>query len=137
MALPDHVHRWLKKNQDNDMALDELSASLIKIKAAAGTAEKSVIEWVGSILRTCDLMTVRAASIAETLCVSERTLSRKLSKKGTSFKRLLDAERRRRYLFLKTDSKVTISEIAEALGFSDNKSLYRALKRWGSSVITE
>lgn len=68
--------------------------------------------------------------IAETLCVSERTLQRRLSEEGTSFAEIVDAHRRERAEQLLAQGRLSVSEMAFELGFSDPSNFYRACKRW-------
>jgi len=68
--------------------------------------------------------------IASRLCLSERTLRRRLKETGSSFKDLLAQTRRElgeRYI---QDSSLSLTEIAFMLGFSDSSSLSRAYKGW-------
>lgn len=68
--------------------------------------------------------------IAEMLCVSERTLQRRLSEEGTSFAEIVDAHRRERAEQLLAQGRLSVSEMAFELGFSDPSNFYRACKRW-------
>jgi AraC-like DNA-binding protein len=72
----------------------------------------------------------RRELVAATLCMSERTLQRRLIEEGTSFAELVDDTRRelaRRYL---VDGGFSPAEMSLALGFSDPSNFYRACKRW-------
>lgn len=73
-------------------------------------------------------------NIAESVCMSSRTLSRRLSQEGTSFKGLVEKTRKKmaeNYLRQKT---VSINDITFLLGFSELSAFSRAFKRWyGSS----
>jgi AraC-like DNA-binding protein len=72
----------------------------------------------------------RRETMASMLCMSERTLQRRLTEEGTSFAELVDEVRRelaQRY-FQHSDCSPT--EITFALGFSDPSNFYRACKRW-------
>lgn len=68
--------------------------------------------------------------VARSLHVSARTLQRKLAEAGTSFREVADGVRcelAKEYL---SDRKVSISEVAFLLGFSDQSSFHRAFQRW-------
>jgi AraC-like DNA-binding protein len=72
----------------------------------------------------------RREAVASELCMSERTLQRRLTEEGTSFAELVDDVRRetaKRY-FRHGDFSPT--DITFALGFSDPSNFYRACKRW-------
>jgi AraC-like DNA-binding protein len=69
-------------------------------------------------------------TVAATLCMTSRTLRRKLEAEGTSYTDLLDNVRHALAMdFLKT-SILSTDDIAAALGFSDSASFRRAFKRW-------
>ena len=62
--------------------------------------------------------------------VSVRTLKRRLSEQGTSYRQLLDELRRDRALMLLERADQTVEEIAESLGYSDPANFNRAFRRW-------
>lgn len=70
------------------------------------------------------------ASVAGALSMSPRTLQRRLQDEGTSFHQLLDVTRRNlaeRYL---ASHAVALAEAACLLGFADQSTFTRAVKRW-------
>lgn len=70
------------------------------------------------------------ADIASQLCMSERTLQRRLSEEGTSFHEIVDDTRRelaRRYL---GQRNLALAQAACLLGFTDRSTFSRACKRW-------
>lgn len=70
------------------------------------------------------------AYVARDLCLSERTLQRRLQEEGTSFNELVDAIRRElagEYLQM---SQVPLSQIAYLLGFAAQSTFFRACRRW-------
>lgn len=69
-------------------------------------------------------------SLAHALHVSERTLQRRLSDEGSSFRDLLDqvrADLARRYL---SSPEMTIGEVAYLLGYSETATFHRAFRQW-------
>lgn len=72
----------------------------------------------------------RLKQVADELDMSERTIVRQLSLEGTSYRLLVDAERRDRALHLLADRQVELSQISEMLGFSDRPSFWRTFRRW-------
>ncbi|MFO1224780.1 MAG: AraC family transcriptional regulator [Burkholderiaceae bacterium] len=69
-------------------------------------------------------------AVASTLCMTSRTLRRKLDSEGTSYSQLLDEVRRALAQdYLRTPALAT-DDIAAALGFGDAASFRRAYKRW-------
>jgi len=77
-----------------------------------------------------------SAAAAKRLGLSERTLRRRLAEAGTTFSELVDETRStlaKRHL---ADPRLSVYEVALALGFSDQRSFARAFKRWtGSSPL--
>lgn len=70
-----------------------------------------------------------AAAVARLLGVSERTLSRRLSDAGTTFRDVMDgfcAEESERLL----RRELSLSEIAERLGYGDQSAWTKAFRRW-------
>lgn len=70
-----------------------------------------------------------AASIAEELNISVRTLSRRLSGEGTSLYFLIDEVRIERAVMLLVGSTLPLATIARQLGYSDLTTFSRAFKR--------
>src|SRR5262249_7981625 len=72
----------------------------------------------------------RRDEIAAELCMSERTLQRRLEDEETSFGQLLDDTRRglaEQYL---RRLHLSLAPAAYLLGFTDQSSFFRACKRW-------
>jgi AraC-like DNA-binding protein len=72
----------------------------------------------------------QAATVARALHVSTRTLQRRLSVDGTTFRAVSDAARGDLADAYLTDPRVSIVEVAFLLGFSDQSSFNRAFRRW-------
>ena len=72
----------------------------------------------------------RRDDVAAELCMSERTLQRRLDEEATSFVQLLDDTRRdlaEQYL---GRLHLSLAQTAYMLGFADQSSFFRACKRW-------
>lgn len=75
--------------------------------------------------------------LSEDIGISRRTLQRRLSAQGASFKQILQdvrEEQSRRYL---DDPRLAITEIALLLGYSDQASFSNAFKSWCGCAPTE
>lgn len=70
------------------------------------------------------------AELARQLNVAERTLRRRLHAQGLSYAGLVDHDRQLRALKLIRSSSLSLAEIAAACGYSDTRSLRRAVTRW-------
>lgn len=68
--------------------------------------------------------------IARRLAMSRRTLQRALQREGTSFQRLVDDTRRELAMARLRDPRLTLSELAFLVGFSELSAFDRAFRRW-------
>ncbi|KQY20309.1 AraC family transcriptional regulator [Rhizobium sp. Root482] len=70
------------------------------------------------------------SSIARDLGTSERTLQRRITEDGTTFRQLLADARQELGEHLLSDPTISIDEVAVLLGYQDTSSFYRAFKEW-------
>jgi AraC-like DNA-binding protein len=70
------------------------------------------------------------STIASDLKMSDHTFQRRLTDEGTSFTGLVDETRRELAQHHLTDVRMTFSEIAYLLGYSDQSTFFRACHRW-------
>lgn len=68
--------------------------------------------------------------VAARLRVSPRTLVRKLGHRGTSFRSLVEAHRRRRAVELLGQPELSVADVAERLGYEEPTNFARACRRW-------
>lgn len=78
-----------------------------------------------------------AEQIAADLCISSRTLVRRLSQRSTSFRELLEQVRRRDAMQLLRDPTLTVEDIASRLGYSSGANFTRAFKSWAGITPRE
>jgi AraC-like DNA-binding protein len=71
-----------------------------------------------------------ATRLAEALHVSVRTLHRQLADEGASLQALKDAARRERAITLLRRSDMPLKQVAQAVGFRNDKSFARAFRGW-------
>ena len=72
----------------------------------------------------------RRDEVAGELCMSERTLQRRLEEEATSFVQLLDDTRRELAEQYLGRLHLSLAQAAYLLGFSDQSSFFRACRRW-------
>ncbi|GAA3848126.1 AraC family transcriptional regulator SphR [Streptomyces coacervatus] len=96
-----------------------------------------------------DLLEVLEISVAQSLpmipsfaeqarrhATSERTLRRRLADCGTTYEALVEGVRRERVELLLLRPELTLRDIARRAGFSDERALRRAVRRWhGTSPV--
>jgi AraC-like DNA-binding protein len=68
--------------------------------------------------------------VAKSLGVSERTLQRRLHEEGTSLQELAESVRYELSLTLLLDLRLSLSEIAQRLGYASQAAFSRAFRRW-------
>jgi AraC-like DNA-binding protein len=73
---------------------------------------------------------IRLQEVARLLRLSRRTLIRRLRREGTSYRSLLDAAQRGHADALLRDPRLTVAEVAYALGYEDAANFGRACRRW-------
>lgn len=84
----------------------------------------------GEIARQMEFGKATLGSVAKRLRIEPRNLQRKLKLENTSFRDLMDDWRRERALSLIVQTRLPLSEIALALGYSDQSIFSRAFQRW-------
>ena len=68
--------------------------------------------------------------LTDLLNMSARTLRRRLEKEGTSYQRIKDNVRRDVAISMLSREHMTVSEVAEQVGFSDPSAFHRSFKKW-------
>jgi AraC-like DNA-binding protein len=74
--------------------------------------------------------TFDAQGVAQALFLSVRTLQRRLDELGTSFQEICEDVRRTQALKHIADPKLSVSDVAFLLGYSEPRAFLRAFKRW-------
>ena len=87
-----------------------------------------VITWILKRGLTGGHLDVRA--VASELGMSDRTLQRRLTEEGTTFKQLLNQVRHEQALEYLADPTFDIKEVAFLIGYEDQNSFYRAFRLW-------
>ncbi len=83
-----------------------------------------------SLVRSMISGKVMRRDVASDLCMSDRTLQRRLAEAGTSFQKELDTLRRQLTESYLRDPEMPIANIAPLLGFAEESTFYRACHRW-------
>lgn len=92
-------------------------------------SEPSIIMRLQEVLQSSPEVISRDR-IAQKLGMSGRSLQRKLQQEGSSFQSIYDEHRHQRSLVLLQNKQLSLTDIAQQLGFSENSTFYRAFKRW-------
>jgi AraC-like DNA-binding protein len=107
--------------------LSEHAEKLLKNLQSSKTTRGRVESLLMPVLHTGD---VSMDKIAETMAMSRQTLFRKLKDEGTTFEKVLDDLRHKLAMHYLSGRKVSISETAYLVGFSEAAAFSRAFKRW-------
>jgi AraC-like DNA-binding protein len=75
--------------------------------------------------------------LASKLCLSPRTLRRRLAAGGQTFQRILDSAREQLACRMLSGSALKVDDIAERLGYSDVRTFRRAFKQWVGKTPSE
>ncbi len=105
---------------------EELLKNLEKSKSTRGRVESLLLP----ILHTGE---ASIDTIVDKLGVSRQTLFRRLKKEGVTFEKVLDELRHKLALRYLRDKKISVTETAYLVGFSDPAAFSRAFKRWTGS----
>ncbi|MBV6659762.1 AraC family transcriptional regulator [Pseudomonas yamanorum] len=123
--------RWASKPiATHDALSNRQVVELLQVSHPGESAESEFIESIERIVRRDLRHTVSLSSVASQLCMSDRTLRRRLAEYGLSYQSVLDDLRKIRALSLLNNSRLTLDEIAYEVGFSDARNFRRAFKRW-------
>ena len=110
--------------------------ALIKkyLATARSEVERGTPEDVrAEIARQMELGHCTLESVADGLRMPARSLQRRLQAAGLSFRDLLDEWRRARALSLVTNTRLPLSQVSEALGYSEQSVFTQAFRRWYGS----
>ena len=125
--------KWVtEKNINSDEALWRMALSRIKgeMQLFGQLDPVSNISRLIEKNRTDLGKPPRINLIAKILGISARTLNRQLASEHTSFQQLLETVQKQRAEELMIHSQLTIENISELLGYSDQSSFGRSFRRW-------
>lgn len=77
------------------------------------------------------------ANVAKALGTSERTLRRRLSQEGASFRGIVESARKEACDVYIRERKKSIAEIAQAIGYSEQSAFTRAFRNWYGAPPSE
>ena len=121
----------------DEAAMNQMLQRALPLTVRQYRRDRLLVARVRQALAAQPAQTRRAEDLAALLHVSPRTLHRQLVEKGTSLQTLKDAVRqgRARELLLRTARPV--KQVAEAVGFQNEKSFIRAFRTWTGQTPAE
>lgn len=112
------------------LATWRMATSFLRKVGDDRVTEADLIQTIEAALQDSLSAPPSLVSLAQSLGMNERTLRRKLALENRNYHDMLDAIRRTRALEWLLLSGMPAAAVAQALGFSDLRSLGRAFKRW-------
>jgi AraC-like DNA-binding protein len=107
--------------------VEELAAEEQRARPAPSDFAATVAARVG---RALESGRPRLESVSKQLRMSPRTLARRLSDEGTSFKAVVESVQRELACRFARDPAIPLGEVAYRVGFADPATFHRAFKRW-------
>ena len=112
-------------------ALAEILETQLRDRVESKNRMQSFADRVaGALTPTSIQQKVSFGHLAQDMRVSQSTLYRRLSSENQSFRRVLDDRREAMARRLLANSRMSIAEVASALGYAENASFTRAFRRW-------
>ena len=120
---------WHTRQRDVNPAIQSQILALARQQLSQLQPQKQSITHEVTTLLTNQPWLTRA-QMATSLAVSERTLSRKLNKEGTSYQAVAQSVRKQLALTQAVKPDVTQASLAHYLGYCDESAFSKAFKRW-------
>jgi AraC-like DNA-binding protein len=131
------LHTLILSKADLQLPLPTANAVLSQLHDRAVQEHVRSLNSSGIAARMATMLVRRIGSgqvmrrdVARDLCMSDRTLQRRLLEAGTSFQKELDALRRQLTENYLSDPALPLVGIAPLLGFAEESTFYRACQRW-------
>lgn len=123
--------RWLSARLPG---YDRITCGLLRqqlntlLQRPAGRTD--LVESIATRIRVGGESPPRQSELARQVNLSERTLRRRLGAQSVGYRSLRDAALCERAQDLLRNSGMTVTEVAEALGYADGRTFRRAFRRW-------
>jgi len=124
------------RRQDAEMSLPMYDAHLVRLleDQCRAQLERRQVSGVAGQVRRLVLgplgLIASIEDVARQLAMAPRSLRRRLDEEKTSFRDVVDAERRQLAVRLLEGTEMKLDEMALQLGYSDTASFTRAFRRW-------
>lgn len=114
--------------QSSDMCIQQCQMLIAKLSKQSG-----FVDEVRQFILSEPGVFPSLERLSERLKMSPRTLRRRLSEEGTSYQQILDEIRFRLAKQYLQETRITLEEISELLGYSDPGNFSHAFKRWSQT----
>lgn len=129
VAILIDVEAFAIKNPMADSGSRTIAEEICRQRCADIEQSRGRSDWVTRVLRTAEGSRPTQAELAKLLNMSPRTLERALAREGASFKGLYEQVGLERACEMLAERRLSISAIAERLGYSHIGAFSRAFKR--------
>ncbi len=120
---------WDLRSAHGDPTLQRVHEGILA-SAQAGLQEDELVQRVRRAVRQRLEEGATMADVARTVGTSQRSLQRRLGSLDTSFRAIVEEERRARACELLATTDASIEAVALSVGFAEPSSLHRAFIRW-------
>lgn len=120
----------LPLSQNSALMREYCCKQLQEIMSERKMTLSSIRSRVESCIENMDLSHANMPDVAEKMCMSVRSLRRKLEQEGVSYKNIVDTYRRKMAAYYLEQRHLSLDQISEKLGYSDSASFSHAFKRW-------
>ena len=114
----------------DERALQQMLQRALPLTVLPYRRDRLLMQRVRQALLTQPAQTHNAQALASVLHVSPRTLHRQLKEEGASLQALKDSVRRERAMDLLLRTRQPLKQVAQAVGFLNEKSFHRAFLSW-------
>ena len=124
------------RREDAEIPLPMYDAHLVRLLEDQCRSQLQRRQVTGTIGQTRQLilgplgLVASLEDVAQQLNVSPRSLRRRLAEEGSSFRDIVDAERKQLAIQLLQGTDMKIDELALQVGYADTASFTRAFRRW-------
>ena len=116
--------------QRDEAAMVQMLQRALPLQVRPYRRDRLLVQRVRQVLANQPLAAHNADDLAAVLNTSARTLHRQLREEGASLQALKDEVRRQRAIELLQRTQRPIKQVAQAVGFVNEKSFIRAFKAW-------
>ena len=129
VRIPIHAMR-LSSKHSNPLAHKLFKVQAQELMHTYYSDSGDIVAQINLLLDGCQSSYPKLADLAEQFRSSESTLRRQLAKRNTSYRTLLENHRKSRALSLIEAESLTVTELADKLGYADAMGFLKAFKKW-------
>ena len=120
---------WEQRSAHGDRGMSAMHETVLEAQQAE-LKEADLVQRVRREVKARIESGSALSDVSRALGMSDRSLQRKLTGLGTSFRQVVDEVRREQVMHLLRSSDMSLDAVAMMAGFSDASSLHRAFARW-------